>query len=233
MTKLYRSLLAGRVLIAASILAGAMLNGPLRAEVSPPAIPPSPVAPTSLAQTASVTDALPFKVLIRVPQADAGLAAQEQILIHLVNSERAKIGLHLLVFDPILAEVARAHSAEMCACHYFAHESPTKGLRNACDRYCVACGATPRVVAENIYRAWGGDQHQLGATDFARAHTAFMQSPGHRANILYPHLNRIGIGIVADSKGNLWVTQMFIWAAEAASSASAPRLAASPTAPAR
>jgi uncharacterized protein YkwD len=41
-----------------------------------------------------------------------------------------------------------------------------------------------------------------------RVHRAFMRSPGHRANILNPHIRRVGVGIV-ERAGQLWVTEIF------------------------
>jgi uncharacterized protein YkwD len=63
----------------------------------------------------------------------------------------------------------------------------------------AAAGLTYRAAAENI--AWAGDTVQ--------AHTALMNSPGHRANLLNPALQRIGIGIVQKGSGSVMVTQLF------------------------
>ena len=144
----------------------------------------------------------------RLAQVDARLTKFEQSMIQMVNAERAKLGLRKLVFDEKLAEAARAHSAEMRDRNYFEHQSPTPALREPLDRYRAAFDATPLVVAENIYRAWGS-QHQLSDEDVKAGHSALMKSPGHRANIVYPDVTRIGIGIVANAKGDLWITQMF------------------------
>jgi uncharacterized protein YkwD len=144
----------------------------------------------------------------RVAQPDARLAKLERALAQLVNAERIKIGLNALVYDDNLAEVARAHSAEMRDGKYFAHESPTAALRYPLDRYRAVFTTTPLVVAENIFRAWGG-RHQLGESDVQKAHASLMGSPGHRGNILQPRITRIGIGILANDNGDIWVTQMF------------------------
>ena len=48
-----------------------------------------------------------------------------------------------------------------------------------------------------------------GESDAQAAHAALMKPPGHRSNILLPGVTRIGIGIMANATGDLWVTQMF------------------------
>lgn len=144
----------------------------------------------------------------RLRQSDARLARLEQAMAQMVNAERAKSGLNELAFDDDLAEIARAHSAEMRDLKYFAHESPTADLRQPLNRYIAALGATPHVVAENIYSAWGSP-HAVGQGDIDTGHQSLMNSPGHRANILYRGITRIGIGIVTNAKGDIWVTQMF------------------------
>ncbi len=76
------------------------------------------------------------------------------------------------------------------------------------NRYIAGIGATPRLVAENIYRSWG-TQHQLTRADIEAGHTSLMNSPGHRSNILLPQAERCGIGIAVNENGDIWITQMF------------------------
>ena len=144
----------------------------------------------------------------RSPLADQRLGKLEKQLAQMVNDARDDNGVRRLEYSDELAEVARAHSVEMRDKKYFAHESPTPNLRRPMDRYIAALNRTPRIVAENIYRAWG-TQHQLGSADIEAAMKSFMNSPGHRENILLPSVTRLGIGIAVDDTGNLWVTQMF------------------------
>jgi len=158
------------------------------------------------APTAAPTATLPKTVSL--PQSDANLARLETLLAQRVNAERIKAKLEPLVFDSALANVSRAHSAEMRDLKYFAHESPNEELKNPIDRYRAAFGATPHVIAENVYRSWGSPR-KVGEKETEDAHQSLMKSPGHRANILYPDVKRIGIGIIANANGDLWVTQMF------------------------
>ena len=144
----------------------------------------------------------------RLQQSDARLAKLEKLMLGYVNAARKKADLPALALDSTLSEVSRAHSAEMRDKDYFAHESPTEKLKTPLDRYRLGIGSTPRLVAENIFRAWG-TRKELGEADALRAHNSLMKSPGHRANILRSGPTRIGIGFVANDNGDIWVTQMF------------------------
>ncbi len=142
-------------------------------------------------------------------QTDARLAKLETDMLELVNAERAKIGLKPLAFDEKLATVSRAHSAEMRDKNYFAHESPTSGLREPIERFQSVFNNRPRIIAENIFRSWG-TQRQVSMSEIREGHESLMKSPGHRANILYAEVTHIGIGIVANGRGDIWITQMFL-----------------------
>ena len=152
--------------------------------------------------------------LVRLEQSDPQLGKLERALADLVNAERAKLGLKALTYDVALSDVARAHSAEMRECKYFAHISPTPGLKTPFDRYQAALNTAAPVVAENLYGAWGGAPRQPGEADMANAHTALMKSPTHRANIVLRGLTHIGIGLTTNATGDVWITQMFIRAPE-------------------
>jgi uncharacterized protein YkwD len=143
-----------------------------------------------------------------LPQSDARLLAIETQLAQLINQERASRHLALLVYDSQLADVARAHSAEMRDKKYFSHESPTPRLQWPLNRYEKGMQQTPRVVAENIYRRWGGERG-LPSDSATQAHQSLMNSPGHKANILLPSVTHLGIGVEADADGAIWVTEMF------------------------
>lgn len=145
---------------------------------------------------------------VRVAQNNTQLATFERDMAQLVNAARADAGLAPLVYDESLAQVSRAHSLEMRNRNYFAHESPTASLRHPQDRYRVAFGRIPAMIAENVYREWGTPR-QVSSAQIGRGHASLMNSPGHRANILDQRVRRIGIGIITNAKGDIWVTQMF------------------------
>ncbi|MDO8212996.1 CAP domain-containing protein [Conexibacter sp. CPCC 206217] len=109
----------------------------------------------------------------------------------LLNRERSQRGMKPLQLDPKLGRAARAHSQDMVKRQYFEHESQdgrTPFQRMLATRY-VPKGAS-WTLGENI--GWGTlDLAQPGALV-----KAWMDSPGHRANILNPRFREIGIGIV-------------------------------------
>jgi uncharacterized protein YkwD len=145
----------------------------------------------------------------RIQQSDARLAKIETLILEYVNDARRKARLNALVANSTLAEVARAHSAEMRDKSYFAHESPTPELRDPLDRFLAVFNNSPHLLAENIFRSWGS-RHEIREADALRAHNSLMNSPGHRANILRASVTQIGIGVIANENGDLWVTQNFI-----------------------
>jgi uncharacterized protein YkwD len=134
---------------------------------------------------------LGFKVESVRPRPD--LEAQ---MLELVNQERVAAGLGALAPDPELTEVARAHSADMFARGYFAHDSP-EGL-DPFDRMRRA-GVNFSAAGENLALA----------PTVRVAHTGLMNSPGHRANILRPSFGRLGIGIVDGGYRGIMVSQEF------------------------
>lgn len=140
------------------------------------------------------------------------IAVYEKQLCDLANRERVQRGLPALKISPALAQVARAHSREMAAKNYFAHESPTPGLKTPLDRYRATVHKSPRLIAENIYKLEGSGLYRLKPTDFRGAHTGWMHSPGHRANILRTSPaggpTQIGVGIVVRNNA-FWATQNF------------------------
>jgi uncharacterized protein YkwD len=125
--------------------------------------------------------------------APADPSAEGQVLA-LVNQQRAAAGCGAVSADPDLAALARAFSADMRDRHFFSHTDPD-GL-SPFDRGDRA-GVT--VLAENI---------AYGQPDPAAVMTAWMNSPGHRANILNCSYTKLGVG-VADGTGGPWWTQDF------------------------
>ena len=157
---------------------------------------------------AAPSDKAPNSNRARQVNNDARIDKLEQLVFELINQERTQRGLNALKWNDDLADIGRAHSAEMRDKKYFAHESATPGLKNPLDRYVEGTGRTPRLIAENIYRAWGSHSF-LNENDIRVAHKALMDSPGHRENILLGSANSVGVGLVANSTGDIWLTEMF------------------------
>ena len=123
------------------------------------------------------------------------LNAYEKEVIHLINEIRVKYGLNTLSTNTKLSQVARLKSQDMQAKGYFSHTSPTYGSPFEMMK---KFGITYRYAGENI--AYGQRTPQ-------QVVDAWMNSSGHRANILNANFTQIGMGYVAT--GNYW-TQMFI-----------------------
>ncbi len=143
---------------------------------------------------------------------EAEAAREEQDLVAAINIERTERGLEALSLDPVLCAAARAHSREMCALNYFAHQSPTPGDETPIDRYLGKLHTdgdkrpTTALVGENIFFASvTNDVYGAGY-----AHRSLMASPPHRKNILEPRFTKVGVGLYRDPEGRFWVTEMFL-----------------------
>ncbi len=164
-----------------------------------------------------------------LPQNDRELLRLELYMARRVNEERISHRLGVLGCDALLSAVARAHSAEMRELGYFAHESPTPHLHTPADRYKYAFGRPFTYIAENVsmrsvrrsgfapcpealLEKWVRDKMnnplRPSQSDAEESHIGLMNSPGHRANILEPSIEIMGIGLVSRER-DLWVTQMF------------------------
>jgi len=135
--------------------------------------------------------------LTAAPIAGASSATEdaERELVRLINEERARKGTKPLDIDRRLTEAARIHSEAMAANKQISHRFP--GEDRLEDRL-GKTGVPFDAVAENVaYSGSAGD-----------AHEQLMLSSGHRTNILNPHYNAVGVGVV-DRKGQLYITQAF------------------------
>lgn len=133
--------------------------------------------------------------IINIPEKDPSVSSYEQEVVRLVNQHRAANGLSPLTSDWQLSRVARYKSQDMHDKNYFSHTSPTYG--SPFDMI-SAFGISYRSAGENIAKGYQTPQAVVNG---------WMNSSGHRANILNASFTKIGVGYVAD--GNYW-TQMFI-----------------------
>nr|WP_312580077.1 CAP domain-containing protein [Sedimentibacter sp.] len=121
----------------------------------------------------------------------------EQKVVELVNIERQKNGLSALTLDTSISNVARTKSKDMADNNYFAHQSPTYG------------SAGDMLKQFGIkWSAWGENIASGQRTPEAVV-TAWMNSEGHRANILSSNFSKIGVGYAVNSNGTPYWTQMF------------------------
>lgn len=125
------------------------------------------------------------------------ITSDEQKMIDLINAERSKNGLSALKADLEVMRVARIKAADLSINEYFSHQSPTYG--SPFDML-KSFGVSYRSAGENI----------AGNSTVSAAHTALMNSSGHRANILKSNFNTIGIGIYEDSRYGKVFVQMFL-----------------------
>ncbi|GAA3770172.1 hypothetical protein GCM10022403_001900 [Streptomyces coacervatus] len=131
------------------------------------------------------------------PLTPGDLARTAAEVVDLTNRERARAGLPPLAVDPLLATAAQAHSADMVARAFYSHTSPEGG--QPWDR-AAAAGARRRSIGENI---------ACGQRSPAEVVDGWMNSPGHRANILKPAFTHIGIGFAGGGPAGMYWTQLF------------------------
>jgi uncharacterized protein YkwD len=155
---------------------------------------------------------------IRIPEL-------EKKIHMLINRERTRSGVSALAWDDKLAGIAQRHSRDMSLRNYFSHDSPEG--RDLSDRYrqagyscAVRQGNVIHTGAENIalnnlydrvttvsgkkYFDWNSVERIAETTV-----EGWMQSSGHRKNILTPHWRREGIGVFIGPDDKVYITQNF------------------------
>lgn len=125
-----------------------------------------------------------------------GLSADENLSIAKVNAERTARGLPALKVNMELVRLARLKAKDMAENGYFDHISPTYGSPF---EMLQAAGISYKFAGENIARV----------SSVTVAHNAFMDSPGHKANILSAGYSEIGVGVYK-SGIKVYVSQLFI-----------------------
>jgi uncharacterized protein YkwD len=119
-------------------------------------------------------------------------SADGETVVHLVNEARRRAKLGPLATDPALTRTAGKRSAAMAAERRLSHSGWERALRKA--------GLEDDSLGENVaYNYEGAGAVMRG----------WMESPGHRANILRSAFKRIGVGCVVDERGHRWWTQDF------------------------
>ncbi|MEG2788063.1 MAG: CAP domain-containing protein [Romboutsia sp.] len=125
-------------------------------------------------------------------------ASYQMEIVDLVNIERSKIGLNPLVLDTNISDVATIKSQDMIAKNYFDHNSPTYGSPfDMMSKF----GINYKSAGENI---------ASGQRTPKEVMNSWMNSEGHRKNILNPNFTKIGVGIAKKSNNSIYWTQMFI-----------------------
>jgi len=132
----------------------------------------------------------------------AEASAVERSAFEKTNQARIANGLSALSWDPELCRLARVHSEDMARQGYFAHETPD-GLQLK-DRARAMGIARFKVIGENIAYNKGYDDPGAFAVE------RWMNSGGHRANMLYVGFQASAIGSYISSDGSVYLTQVFI-----------------------
>ncbi|QIB42372.1 CAP domain-containing protein [Streptomyces aureoverticillatus] len=131
------------------------------------------------------------------PFSPQGLARTTADVLTLTNSHRTAAGLRPLAPDLRLTTAAQAHSADMVARAFYSHTAPdgSEPWHRA-----AAAGSPHRTVGENI---------ACGQRSAAEVVQGWMDSPGHRANILKPAFTHLGVGYAGGGSAGTYWTQLF------------------------
>ena len=182
---------------AAADAADVAVQAPLLTLVTPP--PPPPPAADRTQDRASRSDPRPGSGSgsgTRPPSSGGGGSTASQV-ISLVNAARADAGCGPVSANGALASAAQAHSADMAANDYFSHTS--QDGRSFSDRI-RAAGYSGGAMAENI---------AAGQSSASSVMAGWMDSPGHRANILNCTYRHIGVGVATGGSYGTYWTQDF------------------------
>ncbi|MCZ8512689.1 CAP domain-containing protein [Paenibacillus filicis] len=118
---------------------------------------------------------------VQQPSGSTTTSAFASQVLTLVNQERAKAGLNPLASDSALTGMALDKAKDMYNNHYFDHTSPTYGSPfDMMNRY-------------GIQYSYAGENIAMGQRTPQEVMTAWMNSPGHRQNILSPNYTKIGV----------------------------------------
>ncbi|HVJ67737.1 MAG TPA: CAP domain-containing protein, partial [Caulifigura sp.] len=141
----------------------------------------------SAGSVSSATEPMPVEVTVG--------SDVESLLLKLTNAEREKAQVPALSMSPLLLKAARQHSENMAKQHKLEHQLDGK---NASDRL-NDLSYTWRACGENI---------ALGPRTPADAIRSWMESPGHRANLLSADFTQIGVALQADANGETYWTMV-------------------------
>lgn len=166
---------------------------PVRPQAPTPVTPAEPSQPTAPVEPTKPVDPKPVEP---APGQVQGLSQDEAEVVRLVNIERQKAGLGPLKASSQLSNVARMKSKDMADKNYFSHTSPTYGSPFDMMKQ---FGISYRTAGENIAK---------GYLSPASVMNGWMNSSGHRANILNPSFGTIGVGAYKVGSTIYW-TQMF------------------------
>ncbi len=174
-------------------------DAPSKAVETPSAtLKDTPEAPVNPAPQAPVEEPVePQAAESQNPVASPSGSYEKQV-IDLVNQERSKNGLQPLKENPELSNVAEAKAIDMRDNNYFSHTSPVYG------------SPFDMMKQFGIKYTSAGENIAAGQRTPQEVMNGWMNSEGHRANILNSNFTEIGVGYVTDSNGKTYWVQHFI-----------------------
>jgi uncharacterized protein YkwD len=159
---------------------------------APVVVIPAPAPPVEVTTTSPSSPGT-------VPNVSGVMSSREQTIVDLVNQVRAEAGLAPLQVNSKLVQAAQIHSIDMAQLGRMEHT--------------LSGAALPGLVDRIQYVGYGyssaGENIAFNYPDENSVMTAWMNSTGHRANILNPSFTEIGVGIASDDKGQPYYTQAF------------------------
>lgn len=185
-----------------NVKTGTCTNGKTTSSSKPAASSSKPTTPSSSSTPAASASSAPASsqgtVSSTPSQTNGSYSAFQNQVVQLVNKERAANGLKALTVNNELNKTATLKSEDMAKLNYFDHTSPTYGSPfDMMKKY----GITYRTAGENI---------AMGQTTPDQVMQGWMNSPGHRANILNSSYTQIGVGIAKNAQNQYIWTQQFI-----------------------
>ena len=156
-------------------------------------------------------------MLFQSQRPDVHVTSLEKAVFEQVNAERIRARLPALQLDPRLSDIARAHSEDMARNNFVAHINPAG--QTPMDRL-KAAGKSCMFVAENIYQnnlyhralpvaaqiVYEWNSESKIAMSSVRG---WMDSPGHRVNILSSRAAKTGLGVAIGGDLKVYITQEF------------------------
>ncbi len=128
----------------------------------------------------------------------------ESNLVFETNAARGQMGLSQLAQDPGLIAAARQHALEMATMDYFSHTSPVPGHETVAHRL-TKTGSPLVTVGENLALL-------QGQPDLAKAAIAgWLESPGHRENLLNPTFTHVGFGTAVNGRNETVIVQVLAY----------------------
>ncbi|GAA3451359.1 hypothetical protein GCM10018962_31920 [Dactylosporangium matsuzakiense] len=181
------------------LLGGAASSDPAAAPSDPAENAATSAAPTTKAPTTAAapkTTQPTKKPTTGAPAGGGSNVAYENQVLQMVNQERAKAGCGPLTYNAKLRTAAFKHSADMAANDYFSHDSQN------------GTSFAARISNEGYRWSNAAENIAKGQKTPADVMSAWMNSAGHRANILNCKLKDLGVGLAYEGKTPIW-TQDF------------------------